>query len=113
MDWNVASSYGAANHPPVAGVVGDLVRNVSPGQTVFLNASPSTDPDGDSLSYTWWQYYDADSVAAKVTINNSTSSNASFTVPNEVGKQIHIILEVGDDGTPPLIGYRRIILNIQ
>jgi hypothetical protein len=39
-------------------------------------------------------------------------SNAGFTVPNEVGKQIHIILEVKDDGTPPLVSYRRIILNI-
>ena len=34
-------------------------------------------------------------------------------MPNEPGKQIQIILEVTDNGTPPLIGYQRVIYNIQ
>jgi hypothetical protein len=33
-------------------------------------------------------------------------------VPDEPGKQVHIILEVTDDGDPPLKGYQRIIFNI-
>jgi hypothetical protein len=49
-----------------------------------------------------------------VTINNSDSlDQASFVVPNESGKQVHIILEVTDNGTPPLVGYQRIIFNIK
>jgi hypothetical protein len=114
MDWCVASTYSGANHPPVANVAGDLVRTVSAGTTVTLDGSPTTDPDGNSMTYKWWQYYDADSAAAKVTINNSTAkSGAGFVVPNEPGKQVHIIFEVTDNGNPPLKGYRRIIFNIQ
>jgi len=49
----------------------------------------------------------------KLMINNSTSvDNASFVVPNELGKQLHVILEVTDNGTPVLTRYQRIIFNI-
>ncbi|GII81262.1 hypothetical protein Sru01_62440 [Sphaerisporangium rufum] len=113
MDWDVASSYSGANHQPKAEVAGGLRRTVSPGQVVTLDASASTDPDGNALGYQWWQYADADSAAAKVTINNPTSRNgASFTVPNEPGRQMHIIVEVTDNGSPALTSYRRIIFTV-
>ncbi|MGD9171720.1 MAG: hypothetical protein PVI97_16985, partial [Candidatus Thiodiazotropha sp.] len=86
---------------------------VSAGETITLDASTTVDPDGDNLTYSWWQYHEADSAEAEVTIANNTSSNgASFVVPNEPGKQVHIILEVSDDGNPPLKGYQRIIFDI-
>jgi len=117
MNWCVATNYAGANHQPVARVVGSLERDVSPGQTVTLDASPSSDPDGNTLTFNWWQYYDADSSTNKVTIANSNSvDNASFVVPsaaNQIGKQMHIILEVTDNGTPPLKGYQRIICKIK
>ncbi len=114
MDWAVSSSYNGANHQPKAEVVGASRRDVSPGQVISLDASPSTDPDGNVLTYRWWQYGDADSVAAKVSINNATSQNAAnFVVPNEPGKQVHIILEVADNGTPNLTSYRRLIFTIR
>ena len=40
-------------------------------------------------------------------------NNASFTVPDESGKQLHIILTVKDNGSPVLANYKRIIFNIQ
>jgi hypothetical protein len=113
MDWGMASSYSGANHQPVARVVGNLNRDVSPGQTVTLDASPTIDPDGNSLTYTWWQYYESDSAATKLTINNGNSKVASFIVPNEPGKQLHIILEVKDNGTPPLTYWQRVICHIK
>jgi hypothetical protein len=119
MDWGMASSFGGANHAPVAGLAGDYAivpggfgQSVAPGETVTLSGT-ATDPDGNNLSYRWWQYYEVDSVSAQVSINNSTSSNADFVVPDESGEQIHIILEVTDDGSPPLVGYQRIIFDIQ
>jgi hypothetical protein len=90
-----------------------LLRYVKPGQIVTL-AATAFDPDGDKLTYKWWQYADADSVEAAVTIaNNDSPDKASFVVPDEPGKLIHIILEVTDDGTPPLVGYQRVVCNIR
>ena len=40
------------------------------------------------------------------------STKASFFAPNEPGKQLHIILEVTDDGTPSLTHYQCIIMTI-
>jgi hypothetical protein len=112
-DWCVAGNYADANHQPDARVVGELERSVAPGSTVTLDASPSTDPDGNQLTFKWWQYHEADSADAKVTITNDTAqAGASFVVPNEPGKEVHIILEVTDDGTPTLTRYQRIICNI-
>ena len=111
-DWCV-KSYEDANHAPVVKVDGPLTREAKPGETVAL-AATATDPDGDKLKFRWWQYSEADSAAATVSIAGSDSADeASFTVPDEPGKQIHIILEVVDDGEPSLVAYQRIVCNIQ
>ena len=113
-DWMVAANYEDANHQPDAQVVGDLVRAVSQGETITLDASPTTDPDGDGLTFKWWQYYEADSVKAKVLITNDhLQKGASFVIPNESGKQVQIILEVKDSGTPALTRYQRLLFNIK
>ncbi|HEX8626640.1 MAG TPA: nucleoside hydrolase-like domain-containing protein [Catenuloplanes sp.] len=114
MDWNVKANYRDANHNPVARVNGALSRTAAPGTTVTLDASPTTDPDGNQLTFKWWQYYDADTAAAKVTISNDTArTGAAFVVPNEPGRQIQIILEVTDNGAPALTHYQRIFINIR
>jgi hypothetical protein len=101
-----------ANHPPRPEVNGALTRDVEPGETVDLSAS-ATDPDGDDLTFQWRQYADADSADAIVTIaNNDSPDDASFVAPNEPGKQVHIVLEVTDDGAPPLTRYQRVVCNI-
>ena len=112
MDWCV-KDFGTANHAPVAEIKGSHNREVAPGETVKLSAT-ATDPDSNELTYKWWQYSDADSAEATVTIAGSDSlDNASFVVPNEPGKQVQIILEVTDNGTPTLVGYQRIVCNIK
>ncbi len=112
MDWCLAENYADANHNPQANLAGPRVRSVVPGQTISLDASTSTDPDGDQLDYNWWHYHEADSAEAKLNIRGAKTASASFTVPMEPGKQLHIILEVTDNGTPPLKHYQRIICNI-
>jgi len=44
-----------------------------------------------------------------IRIVHETSDNAHFTVPENSDKDIHIILEVSDDGSPVLKKYKRLI----
>ncbi|MFE7794770.1 nucleoside hydrolase-like domain-containing protein [Streptomyces sp. NPDC057460] len=112
MDWAVAQKYRDANHAPVARAADKLRRTVRPGSTVTMNVSPSSDPDGDQLSYSFWQYGDADSASTNVSIVNAKKAKARFVVPNEPGKQIQVIAEVKDNGTPALTSYQRYIFTI-
>lgn len=111
-DWCV-KPYDEANHPPVVKVAHDVDLKVRAGDSVSLSAQGTTDPDGDALTYRWWQYEEADSAKSKVAITDASAEQASFVVPNEAGKQVHIILEVTDNGTPPLVRYQRVVCDIQ
>ncbi len=111
-NWSV-NDYYHSNHRPKVNVVGGLNREVAAGSKVILNASGTTDPDGNDLTYKWWQYADVGNVNSQVSISNSTSEDsASFIVPNEVGKELHIILTITDNGSPNLEAYARIIFKI-
>jgi hypothetical protein len=117
MDWCV-KDYAGANHNPVASLNGDSSTDVikmtaGAGQTVRLSADGSSDPDGDDLSYRWWQYEEADSYEGAVKISGPNLKNAAFPAP-QVGaaETVHIILEVTDDGSPPLTSYRRLLLTV-
>ncbi len=112
LDWCV-KTFEDANHAPVAQWTSEIRREVKPGETIRLSATAS-DPDGDDLKYKWWQYADADSAKTNLTINNSDSlDQASFVVPDEAGTQVQVIFEVTDNGTPPLVGYQRILFSIK
>lgn len=113
-DWCV-KQYEQANHPPVVKVQGKLDIAAARGQKIKLDATGSTDPDGNELTFKWWQYSDADTYPAQVTIANTTSAEASFQVPSDIKPEqtIHIILEVTDKATPPLTRYARVILTAQ
>lgn len=98
---------------PAPGPTAACKRDVSPGETVKL-AATATDPDGDKLTARWWHETKAELSSAPVAIANSDSPDqASFVVPDEPGKQVYVILEVTDDGAPPLVGYQRLIFNIK
>ena len=101
-----------ANHQPVARILGESVRTVRPGEKIILDASSSFDPDKNSLSYQWWQYREAGSVQTKVAIKHADEKRAEIIVPDNPGKQLHLILELTDNGIPNLKSYKRIILNI-
>jgi len=111
-DWCV-KPYDQANHPPVVQLAHARDLKVRAGDTVSLSAKGTTDPDGDSLTYRWWQYHEADSAEAEVRISNASAPQASFVVPNEPGKQVHIVLEVTDNGAPRLVRYQRVICDIR
>nr|WP_305121806.1 nucleoside hydrolase-like domain-containing protein [Pedobacter mongoliensis] len=113
-DWCV-KSYKEANHPPVVKLSHALDRKAKPGSKIQLSAKGTTDPDGDKLNYSWWQYEEADTYKGAVTIENATQQVAWFTVPKDVvtGEAIHIICEVKDNGSPQLTRYQRVIVKVQ
>ncbi|WP_162051790.1 DUF1593 domain-containing protein [Pontibacter pamirensis] len=111
-DWCVMS-YKEANHPPVVKLNQPQDIVVKPGQKVNLNGTAS-DPDGNALSYRWWQYEEVDTYEGKVSIQNADKKKAAFTVPENAknGQTIHLILEVTDSGTPSLTRYQRVIATV-
>ncbi len=111
-DWCV-KDFEEANHAPVVKVNGELMRDVKPGETVKL-AATATDPDGDKLTVPVVAVFRSGFSHGDRHHRGSDSANeASFIVPREPGKQVHIVLEVTDDGTPPLKSYQRVICNIK
>ena len=119
MDWSVTSKYSNANHHPLAIVNGDATRrvleiSVDSGSSVTLSAEGSSDPDKDSLKYSWSCYREPSTWKDSVSIRGASSSEAKVSVPAGAGgDSIHIILELHDDGTPSLYAYRRVILNVK
>lgn len=116
-DWCV-KPHAQCNHNPVAVCNQDRTRKVleipaNPRRKIKLSASGSFDPDRNRLSYRWWVYKDAGSYWAVAPIQGADNVDATITVPQQAsGRTIHVILEVTDDGKPPLTAYRRIILRV-
>jgi hypothetical protein len=119
MDWSMTNIFSGANHNPKAVVNNDTTKEiiqmvVSAGAKLSLSAAGSSDPDGNSLSYSWWYYDEPSSYDGTVTIQNNTSTEAGIIIPSDAGgKTIHVILEIHDNGSPNLYAYRRVILNVQ
>ena len=84
-----------------------------PGTKALLSGS-AKDPDGNKVSYRWWQYAEMDSYEGKININDANSKSASFIIPSDArsGDEIHVILEVTDNGSPPLTRYQRVIVRV-
>lgn len=112
MDWCV-KTYDEANHPPVPVLQGPEVIKVKSGEGIYLNASASTDPDGDHLSFLWFSYPEAGTYPKNL-INGSENSHQLYLVAPQVEKEetAHIILRVSDWGSPALSRYKRIRLII-
>jgi hypothetical protein len=136
MDWTI-KSFAQANHHPVAVVNGEGGKDVlyikaKPGDRVVLDASQSSDPDKNKLSYHWFHYREAGYSGevgkpglADVTVTAANTSKTTIQV-NKACREgwladpratrssgvAHIILEVTDHGTPQLTSYRRVIIQV-
>lgn len=111
-DWCV-QPYSKANHEPRVKCNLEQIT-VKPGTAISLSAKGSRDPDGDKLQYHWWQYEEAGNTFARVTIRGNDKKKAKLLVPNDVedGAEIHVILEVTDNGEPSLTRYARVVVTV-
>jgi hypothetical protein len=106
-----------ANHNPVAVIGKDkssdiLFQKVKSGQKLTIDASSSFDPDGDNLSFRWWVYSECSS--SEIILSNSNTSILSAEIPLSASDgQVHIILEITDEGQPKMTSYRRVILHVK
>ena len=86
--------------------------NVKPGQTINIDASRTYDPDGDKISFNWWEYSEVS--VSPVSLSSTNEAVVRVELPEQCPEgDIHLILEVKDDGSPELVSYRRIILQVK
>ncbi len=116
MDWCI-QPFENANHHPKAVVNGDASDQIikvhaKAGEHIRLDASASTDPDHDGLSFYWWQYPEAGTYSGKMVILNPSSRTVEIQVPTDAANtEIHVVLEVKDDHpTAVLYDYRRVVI---
>ena len=78
------------------------------------SAATATDPDGDSLSFLWFQYPEAGSYKGKVKfIGAENMESVALLAPKvEKPETVHFILRVADKGSPPIARYKRVIVTI-
>jgi hypothetical protein len=116
MDWCV-KSFAGANHQPrpvvnsMAGIEPVYVK-AKPGEVIRLDATGSSDPDGDALSFRWMLYEEVSTIPG-IGISDTSSARITVTIPGDARGQAHIILYCSDNGIPSLTRYRRIIINIR
>jgi hypothetical protein len=113
MDWCI-KSYEEANHPPVPVLGNPKAITVKSGEGFGLDASASADPDGDHLSFLWFNYPEAGTYKKKIKIVGTENSHGVYVIAPEVDKEetVHVILRVTDKGEPQLSRYKRVIVTI-
>lgn len=84
------------------------------GKALHLDASRSSDPDGDNLTFFWWHQPEAGTYHTPVSITDPSSSSIDLLVPADAqGKTFHLICEVHDDGPFHLVAYQRVIVEVK
>ena len=114
MQW---ADEGCGNLNPKVIVNGD--RGLAPirisakaGEKIQLDASKSKDPDGDGLTFNWWQQMEIGKT--KIDIEGVDQSKATICIPSgSKNDTIHVLCEVHDDRPFRLVAYKRIIINIK
>jgi hypothetical protein len=110
LDWCVMPPENA-NHPPRVRLQQGSSLKVAPGAEIKLDASGTTDPDRDMLTFEWWVYHEAGTLNADVTFADPHSPTTSCRVPTVPG-ELHVVLTVTDNGEPPLERYARCVIAI-
>ena len=116
MQW-AAEGRGNRN-PQVLVAQGDALPDATlhcqgnAGDTIRLDASGSYDPDGDALSFYWWQQPEVGNVT--LAVGDVRQPVVSLHIPADAqpGDTYHVVCEVHDNGPFHLVGYRRVIIHV-
>jgi hypothetical protein len=131
MDWTV-KEFAHANHNPAVVVNGKtgsapIEIEATAGQTITLDATGSSDPDGQSLYYRWFLYPEAGltgTQGADVSLYGQNGPVANIIANSPCrplwlprgscqGSGImHVIVAITDNGKPSLTSYRRVIVKV-
>jgi hypothetical protein len=114
-----------------------LMLEAEAGTELTFDASKSHDPDGDELTFSWFHYKDVPSASGwmaaamwdepisfvdldtaksgrrvKVQLPSAAKCAVDMVTGKalEKGQVLHFILEVKDNGTPPLTTYKRVVV---
>jgi len=108
-------NFDQCNHPPVPKLGHPDRLTVHSGELFHLSAAGTTDPDGDSMSYFWFQYPEAGTYPGLVSFRPYASNiyDVPVTAPIvDSMRTIHFILKVTDKGSPALTRYKRVIVTV-
>ena len=114
MDW-CFGDYENCNHAPVVSVNGStgkelLIIKAKANETVELDASASTDPDGNSFNLEWLNYPETANNSGEMVVITGRGKASVKMSGLEKGKKLHLVLKVTDNGKPNLTSYKRIDL---
>lgn len=111
MEWTT-KPYSQANHPPFIVMDQPDAITVQSGKRFGLSAH-ATDPDGDSVTYYWFQYPESGTYKEVIDFGAEDMPGIYVVAPIvDKPETIHFILRVTDKGTPPLSRYKRVIVTV-
>ncbi len=114
IEWTT-KDFKDCNHPPIPMLSHADHLTVTSGQQFRLSAARTSDPDGDSMSYLWFQYPEAGTYKGIVSFRPYAVNLYELPVTAPIVdsiQNIHFILKVTDKGMPPLTRYKRVIVTV-